>query len=1114
MRILLVEDNADHRELMRLTLTEYNATWQVEEVVSGEEALRHLAEKEAYDVVFLDYRLPGWDGLAVLEEIRRGEAPPPVVVVTGRGDEQVAVKAMKGGAYDYVVKAEDYLQRLPVVAQRAVEAHWLAVEHKRMEEVLRESERRWRNTFEAINDSVCLLDPEGRIVKHNHATEALAGKPGSEIDGRFCYEVVHGSSKPIANCPIIRMQRTKRRENLTLELDGRWLDVTVDPILDHNEKLIGAIHIVKDITERMRREEALRESEERYRLHFQQVSDVIYSLDSDLRILTVSPSVERTLGYRPEELIGRPFPELNLLVPSSLEAAILNTERALAGESIPETVYEFLARDGTPKWGEVRATPLLSSEGEVVAIIAVARDITARRQAEQALRESEERFREIFLHASLDMALLDREGQILGANLAFGRFLSYPPEEMSGMYLKELIHPKDLKKDAHWYEDLLQGKSKNHMIDKRLVRKNGEVVWGRLSVSLTRDSQGDPQHVILVCEDIHARKLAEEALHESEQRFRDLFESAPEAILITDEQGNFLEVNQRGLELTGLAYPELIQRNLLQDLVIPQDQEAMRKVFSGLQAGQRQVCEMRWETQDGRVILLEGSASPYLSEEGEFLSARFILRDVTKQREVEEALKESEARYRTVVEGSADGIFLTDVHTKCTLEANTAFLQMLGYTSEEIRNLSLYDFIAAEQEDIDQRLRQILSMKEKGAFTHERKYRRQDGSLVDVWVRGSVITYQGKEVMCTLARDISSYKRAQEALRQSEERYRAVVEQSPDGIFLEDVETRRLLEANTAFQSMVGYSPEEVKGLSIYDLVAADREDINRRFRKILRSKTPFTHERKYRRKDGSLADVWISGKVISYGGKRICCSLVRDISEQRRTQELLTSSFEEVRRLATHLQNVREEERIRIARELHDELAQSLTALKFDISGLQRRLESLSSAGDEVRPLMERIGSISELTDTMIDWARRLSGELRPPLLDDLGLVAALEREAEDFQSRSGIICRVISDLEAAALGKDQSTGLFRIAQESLTNAARHANATQVTVGLTERDGMILLRISDDGRGITAKEIANPKSFGLLGMRERCLVLGGNLEVQGSPPKGTTITVKIPTRR
>jgi len=175
MRILLVEDNSDHRELMCLALTEYDATWQVEGVVSGEEALCHLAEGEAYDVVFLDYSLPERDGLEVLEEIRRGEAPPPVVMVTGRGDERVAVKAMKGGAYDYVVKGEGYLQRLPVVAQRAVEAQQLAVERKKAEETLRHQNEMLRTILDSIPVMVALLDREGHHQLVNRCWQSTLG---------------------------------------------------------------------------------------------------------------------------------------------------------------------------------------------------------------------------------------------------------------------------------------------------------------------------------------------------------------------------------------------------------------------------------------------------------------------------------------------------------------------------------------------------------------------------------------------------------------------------------------------------------------------------------------------------------------------------------------------------------------------------------------------------------------------------------------------------------------------------------------------------------------------------------------------------------------------------
>lgn len=181
MRILLVEDNADHRELMRLALGAHDATWQVDEVVSGEEALRHLAEREVYDLVFLDYSLPGRDGLEVLEAIRRGGATPPVVIVTGRGDEHVAVQALKAGAYDYVVKGEGYLMRLPVVAQRAVEAHHLAVERRLAEQErdcyaaqllsLAQASLRVHSTL-SIEEELELIGEEARRIIGAHMSSA------------------------------------------------------------------------------------------------------------------------------------------------------------------------------------------------------------------------------------------------------------------------------------------------------------------------------------------------------------------------------------------------------------------------------------------------------------------------------------------------------------------------------------------------------------------------------------------------------------------------------------------------------------------------------------------------------------------------------------------------------------------------------------------------------------------------------------------------------------------------------------------------------------------------------------------------------------------------------
>jgi signal transduction histidine kinase len=228
--------------------------------------------------------------------------------------------------------------------------------------------------------------------------------------------------------------------------------------------------------------------------------------------------------------------------------------------------------------------------------------------------------------------------------------------------------------------------------------------------------------------------------------------------------------------------------------------------------------------------------------------------------------------------------------------------------------------------------------------------------------------------------------------------------------------------------------------------------------------------------------------------------------SERKRAEEKLRESHEQLRALSVYLQYVREEERTRIAREVHDELGQALTSLKLDLSWLLGR----QPAGQ--RPLHDKIKAMSRHIDTTIHTVRRIATELRPGILDDLGLVAALEWQANDFQGRTGIECDVASTLrDDMPLDADLNTAFFRIFQETLTNIMRHANATQVVVRSSEEQGSVLLTVKDNGRGITAAEINDTRSIGLVGMGERAALLGGAVTFQSEPGQGTTVTVRIP---
>jgi signal transduction histidine kinase len=197
------------------------------------------------------------------------------------------------------------------------------------------------------------------------------------------------------------------------------------------------------------------------------------------------------------------------------------------------------------------------------------------------------------------------------------------------------------------------------------------------------------------------------------------------------------------------------------------------------------------------------------------------------------------------------------------------------------------------------------------------------------------------------------------------------------------------------------------------------------------------------------------------------------------------------------------------IAREIHDQLGQALTALKMDLSFVHKGLSKARTTGRA--RLGERTLSMSGLIDETIQSVRRIATNLRPGILDDLGLVAAIDWQAQDFQNRTGVACRFVPDIEDIGLDQDRSTAAFRIFQETLTNVARHSGATEVDVKLFRRDDWASLEITDNGKGISPADISGNRSLGLLGMRERANLLGGELQISGAPGAGTTVTVRIP---
>ena len=364
-------------------------------------------------------------------------------------------------------------------------------------------------------------------------------------------------------------------------------------------------------------------------------------------------------------------------------------------------------------------------------------------------------------------------------------------------------------------------------------------------------------------------------------------------------------------------------------------------------------------------------------------------------------------------------------------------------------------------------------------------------------------------VIFVLLWNISLRKRIENALRESEEKYRDLYDNAPDMYHSVDRDGI-IIECNETEARIFGCKKEEIIGRPITDLLSERSGGIHEKeFSALKKMKSIQGLEREFVRKDGTTFTASLNVFFESDGNGDLVRTktIGRDITEQKRVEEELRRSREELRNLSAHIESTREEERGHIAREIHDELGGKLSKLKLDISWLRSRLPEDNSR------LIEKTEKMSDLVDGTIDSIQRISSELRPGVLDYLGLSAAIHWQAGEFRERAGIESIISIVPEDVVLDQDFSIAVFRIFQETLRNVVRHAEASRVEIDLTETDGAITLRVTDNGKGITGAQISDPASFGLMGIRERARFLGGSVRINGIPGQGTTVTVNIPAR-
>jgi two-component system sensor histidine kinase UhpB len=611
-------------------------------------------------------------------------------------------------------------------------------------------------------------------------------------------------------------------------------------------------------------------------------------------------------------------------------------------------------------------------------------------------------------------------------------------------------------------------------------------------------------------EHLAVRDAAEAALRNSVSTLRAFFNSSDVFMNILELRGDdfvYLLPNQHQAAFLGMTEGELRGKSAretgMADDLRRQWMEILREVQrSGRPGFQEYPFEHRqrrgWFSATAGLIPGGTTSAPHFS---------FVAVDITERVLAEELLRKTTIRLNAIVQAAPVAVFDVDAKGRVMTLWNPAAETMLGYPADKVVGHPL-PFTEAEQPGT---FPQLLAQANQGESLNDVHLwlTRADGAGVNVSLSTAPLRAPDGTLAGTLAVlvDITLRKATQEALQRSQAFLRLYYDMPFIGMAITSSDDRRWLRFNDRICEILGYSRPELEQMTWPELthpddVASDLVE----FESVLHGGSEgYIMDKRFVRKDGQVIYTTINVKCLRRADGTVeyfICTL-QDITERKRAEMQMHA-------LTARLQTVREEESTRIARELHDELGQSLTGIKFEVAWIGRRLNREGTPPDEA--ISKKLTDTGELIDSTIRKVRQICSELRPETLDELGLVPALQWYVHNYEERTTIPCHCRFPREKPAINPAAATALFRIFQEILTNVARHAEATEIKIVMESKPSQVVLTVSDDGRGIPEGALTNTRSLGVLGMRERAEAVGGQLVITGSPGNGTTVTVTVPT--
>ena len=1002
-------------------------------------------------------------------------------------------------------------------------------ERKRAEAQLRETEENYHAYVDNALEGIVILQ-DGIRKYANRAMEHLTGYSLDELVGSPFTDVLlpedsgallDGYRRYLNGENVHPMTEVKIRRK-----DGAIRHVAVQYQIIQYRGSPAVLGFMHDITDRKNYEDALRESEMNYRELSANLPGTIYQFimrtDGSWGIPYVSEGVRDMLELTPEEVVQNPRLPFEMMLPGYVPKLWGSIAESAANLSTWTLEFQVQTKSGKVKWLRGSATPRKLPNGNIL-WNGVFIDLTLRKKSDDELRRArdeleqrveertaelrkinealeaeiaerirlEERYRSLVQNLSDIILILDEHMNISYASPSVERTLNIPPDALIGKNTIPFVHPDDVSKVSLQFDRTKQQPGVNIPIEFRVRNAEGSWIYFEAIANNLLDNP-HVRGVVVNARNIHERKRAEEALRESEEMYKTLLRAFPDAIAVTDIQLGITEIARGNLELFGYENIGEIPIKSAIDFIVPEDHErAMQNFYRVLEEGVLLNEVYRFYKKDGSTFIGELNAALVRDAMGKPKAFVGTIRDTTERPKIEEELRASEEKFRTIVENLPLHLGAIDPTGKFVIW-NRHSETMLGYTKEE----ALGHLTPSGIHETEEEAREVVETAEReGIFDRELNFVHKDGHTFPVHLvvvprkdeHGNPAGFFG------IADDITERKRAETLLQVSEERFRSLVQHSTDMIITLDA-AMNITYMSPSVERVLGYRSEEVIGTGASEYFhPEDAQKIIENFSRSFENPgSAMLAESRVRKADGSW--IYTEGTAINLLDNPAIQGVVintRDVTERKRLEkELLETSAREQRR---------------IGQDLHDGLGQHLTGIAFLSKALERKLEKKS------RPESAEISKIVTLVNQAITRTRGLARGLCPVGLEASGLMSALREMTANVESVFGISCRFECRDNVFIYDAAVATHLYQITLEAVNNAIKHGKADLITVQLAPANGKIVLRVRDNGLGIPKKP--GGTGMGLHIMNYRASLIDGSLEVKKNRGGGTLVSCSFPSQ-